>query len=241
MTWLIPLSLSILIIFSGVAFSAENAKAKDGMASFTGLQSHYLKNEGVTLYYNPERSRVLPGSHPDADKHDKSGVYISRVLRAELLGVGKGHFVIDCDSGGSGDPGCTILKENNGHLKKINHIMGLNFAFPCNGIIYVDGHNNTMFNVRKKYEWKNRSFIEIKQPYNYVGLDSITKKPIQIYSSKEYKQVVANLPKGAPVFVLLNEGENYLIKTPFGLLGWHKIRDGIQNESTLEGIYWAGD
>jgi hypothetical protein len=41
---------------------------------------------------------------------------------------------------------------------------------------------------------------------------------------------------------VLNEGEDwYLIKTPFGLVGWLKIEDFSQEADTIEGLYFRGD
>lgn len=51
----------------------------------------------------------------------------------------------------------------------------------------------------------------------------------------------AVLPKGSTVTVLVNKGDNYLIKTPFGLLGWLKIKGGSQEDTPILGIYWRGD
>ncbi len=235
------LLLVLVLLLGGTSLAADKVKTQEGMASFPGLKALHLKNEDVTLYYNPKNSQILSGKHPDVENYDKSGVYISRPLRTELLGQGKGHFTIDCDSGGSWDPGCTILQDDNGKLKEIIHIMGLHFAFPGNGNIYVEGHNDTMFNVRKKFEWRDGSFVEVKQPYNYVGLNTTTRESIQIFSSQEYNQTVASLPKGSSVTVLLNEGKDYLIKTPFGLLGWIKIQESSQEDTPIWGIFWNGD
>ncbi|GBG13348.1 sorbosone dehydrogenase [Novimethylophilus kurashikiensis] len=222
--------------------ACKNQATAEGVETFPGLRALHIKNADVTLYYDPKISTVLSGNHPEAKNYEEAGVFISRPLRTQLLGLGKGFFTIDCDSGGSWDPGCTFLLENEGKLKKVFQTLGLRFALPGNGNIYVEGHNDTMFNVRKKYGWHDGKCIEIKQPFNFVGLDTTTREPIELFSSQEYKQIVATLPKGSPVTVLLNEGEHYLVKTPFGLLGWVKIRDGVQQaESPIAGIYFAGD
>jgi hypothetical protein len=221
---------------------ALEANGQETLDAFPGLQPLHLKDVGVTLYYDPKLSQVLNGVYPDADTYDKAGVFVSRPLRTRLLGANQGYFTIDCDSGGSWDPSCTFLQEDNGKLKPVAHIDGLRFVLPGNGNIYVDGHNDTMFNVRKKYEWRSGSFLEMKQPFRYVGIDSTIRENIKIYSSRDYKDVVATLPKDARVSVILNEGEDYLLKTPFGLLGWLRIPDGTaQEDSPIIGIYFAGD
>lgn len=236
------MTVSMSLLCSGICYSIEEPAAPDEMALFPGLKQLQLKNEGVTLYYDPALSEIINGEHPEAKTHANEGIRVSRPLRTQLLGSREGYFTIDCDSGESWDPGCTILQEKNGKLEPVIHIPGLCFYFPGNGNIYVSGHNNTMFNTRKKYQWRNGTFVEVRQPFRLVGLETTTKAAIEIFSSKDYKQVVASLPKDSKVSVVLNEGEHYLLKTPFGLLGWIRIPDGTsRDESPIVGIYFAGD
>ena len=233
---------AISLFYTGVLSGVEEFPDANEMAAFPGLQQLRLKNEDITLYYDPALSQVLNDAHPEATIHANEGISVSRPLRTQLLGDGKGYFTIDCDAGESQDPGCNIQLERNGKLEPVIHIPGLRFYFPGNGNIYVSGHNNTMFNARKKYQWRNGTFVEVRQPYSFVGLETTTKTAIEIFSSQDLKQVVASLPKESPVSVVLNEGEHYLLKTPFGLLGWIKIPVGAsQDESPIVGIYFAGD
>lgn len=236
------LLLTVVIAPVSLAFGAGPGTPPGEMPAFPRLALLHLKHEDVALYYDPANSEVLTAKHPDAARHDEAGVAVSRALRTQLLGKGKGHFVIDADSGGSWDPGITVLQEKDGLLKPLLHIRGLRFALPGNGAIYVDGHNNTMFDVRRKYEWHDGTFVETRQPFRYVGLDTVTQSAIDLFSSRKYTRVIASLPKGAPVSVLLNRGSDYLVKTSFGLLGWIRIREGIQREeSPIQGIYFEGD
>lgn len=235
---LISSSLPFACLCSGI----EKAHAANEMALFPGLKQLEMKNESITLYYNPTLSELLDGEHPDAKYHATEGIKVSRPLRTQLLGSGKGYFTIDCDSGESGDPECIILLAKTGKLEPVIRIPGLRFYFPGNGNIYVSGHNNTMFDTRKKFEWRDGTFVEVGQPFGYVGLDTTTRIAIEIYSSTDSRKVVASLPKGSPVSVLLSEGEHYLLKTPFGLLGWISIPIGTsREESPIEGIFFAGD
>lgn len=232
------LIMFVALLYSGASAGEGKIATPEGMKAFPGLKALHLKNENVTLYYDPKNSEVLSAKHPD----ENDGIYISRPLRTQLLGIGKGYFTIDCDSGGSWDPSCTVLQESNGKLNEVIKIPGLRFAFPGNGNIYVEGHNNTMFNVRQKYEWHDGSFFAIKQPFKYVGLDTTTRESVEIFTTQDYKQIIAVLPKGSSISVVLNQGEHYLVKTPFGLLGWVKIRDGaLQEGSPIVGVYYAGD
>ena len=98
-----------------------------------------------------------------------------------------------------------------------------------------------MFNMRRKFLLKNNSCIEVKQPFYYVGLKTITLKPIQLYRSKEQKEIIAKLFSNSPIEVLINSGEFYLLKSSFGLVGWIKIPETLIQTSPIKGLYFAGD
>lgn len=216
-------------------------KAEESASGFSDLQSLTLKDVGITLHYNVGLSELLDSKPYNAGNDSEYTSLAYRPLRTQILGAGKWYFTIECDNGPSGDDHCTFLQEDNGELKSVANIDGVDFTFPGNGNIYVNGHNDTMFDVRKKYEWRNGSFSETKQPFYYVGLDTTTREKLEIFSAKDNKDVVATLPKGTRLTVILNEEEYYLIKTTFGLLGWVRISECPQEQSPIVGIYFAGD
>jgi hypothetical protein len=96
------------------------------------------------------------------------------------------------------------------------------------------------YNQRKKYDLKNRKFTEVVQPYYYVGVKIKLKDWLPIFSDLNQNVLVAKLPKGSSIEVLINKGEYYLIKSDYGLLGWTKIGEG-DRDTEIEGIYYAGD
>ena len=236
-----------LLIFVGILLWNANLFAQTGlenvmMKSFPMLDSLQLETIRITLFYSPALSQVLTEPHPHEKEFFEAGVYVARPLRAQLLGPGNGDFIIDCDSGGSWDQQCTVYQERPGDgLKLLLSIPGLRFAFPGDSAIYVDGHNNTMFNLRKKFVWQDSTFIEAAQPFHYVGLETTTREAVTLYADAGYKSAVEKLPAGSSVTVLLNEGENYLLKTPFGLVGWIRIPDCLQEKSSIYGLYYHGD
>ena len=212
--------------------------------SFPDLKPYVLKNldtgldEYITVYYNPATARTISEKHPLSDPEMGEDIY--RVLRGELLGKGKGEFVLDCDAGPSGDPSCSIVKENSdGTTKSVGSFGGLNFIIPGNGYVYVSGHTNNMFDTRQKFVWQNNDFSEVKQDAYYVGLNSKTNRAVELLQSKTSSRVVASLPAQSAVSVLINEGDYYLVKTPFGLTGWIKIEMG--RASPIEGLFFRGD
>ena len=240
-------TLVAVLLFAFISPCVAMGEGKEAtsqiLTSFPELTSLKLEEVGITIYYNPKSSEVLSDKPSQPTESNEEEPPVFHPLRSQLLGEKKGSFLIACDNGASDDPGCAILKEEGGNQKEVSKkIWGLIFIFPGDGSIYAEGHMNTMFNERKKYAWKNNAFSEVKQPYKYVGLDSTTKTAVTLVSSPSDKEVVATLPKGSPVTVLLNEGDHYLIKTPFGVLGWLTIQEGSMEEnSPIKGIYYAGD
>lgn len=125
-------------------------------------------------------------------------------------------------------------------------IGGLNMYVSGNGNLYVSGHVNSNFDVKRKLKFKENNITEIKQPHYYVGLKTKTLKPITLYHTKELNDVVATLPENYAIEVLLAETSHifedyYLVRTEFGLIGWTRIKAGQYKSIDVEGIYWNGD
>lgn len=125
-------------------------------------------------------------------------------------------------------------------------IGGLNMFVTGNGNLYVSGHVNSYFDIKRKLRFDENKITEVRQPHYYVGLKTKTLKPITLYQTKQLKEVVATLPKDYAIEVLLAETSHesedyYLIRTDFGLIGWTKIKAGQYQSIDVEGIYWNGD
>ena len=136
----------------------------------------------------------------------------------------------------------SIVVTRVGAAEPAGYIPGLEFYIPGTGAIYASGHTNTMFDTRRKYVLQGNELVEVKQPFYWVGLESKAKKDLVLYSGKDGKETIARIPKGSALTVVLNESESwYLIKTPFGLVGWLKIDGGSQEADTIEGLYFRGD
>jgi hypothetical protein len=108
--------------------------------------------------------------------------------------------------------------------------------------MYTSGLADQMFNTRKKFVLHNGTIEEVHQPFYYVGLKTKVKKAITIFDDPLYEKPIAQLPEGAQVEVLLNKENDYLVKTPFGLVGWLKINYGEQcGSESVEGVCFHGD
>jgi hypothetical protein len=118
--------------------------------------------------------------------------------------------------------------------------LGLEITFPGDGFFYVTGHTNNTFNQRRKFTIRDDALVEIRQPFYYVGLETVTKEELDVYADFALTTHVAHLPKNTPITVVVNTEDYYLIKTPRDLLGWTKIR-AEQQDTVIEGLYYFGD
>jgi hypothetical protein len=250
----------ICVIVSTYAASPLSSDDSDIDRVFPGLKSVSAPNAGVTIFYAPSLTTILSGEAATIKIWDGEDT-ADRPIRTQLLGAGKGYFTVQCDAGPSGDPNCQFIQDlPSGDTRDVPikpadsknsrlALFGLRFILPGNGIIYVDGHMDTTFNERHKFEWKDGVFVEVKQPFLYVGLDSTTITSVILYTERDYQHPVAQLPANSPVKVLLNVSgtDDYLLRTPFGIVGWTKIPPGGQTAegepiaTVINGIYFRGD
>ena len=74
-----------------------------------------------------------------------------------------------------------------------------------NGNLYISGHVNSNFDLKRKLTFTEQNITEVEQPHYYVGLKTKTLAAITLYKTKEMKEVVATLPKDYKIEVLLAE------------------------------------
>ena len=113
-------------------------------------------------------------------------------------------------------------------------------VIPGNGSIYAIGRTNQLHVKRRKFVILNSKLEEVKQPFLFVGLDSKANVAISLVSEKGGGNIVASIPKGERLHVVLSDEDSLLIKTNFGLLGWFKT-SGNRESPEIEGIYFDGD
>lgn len=202
--------------------------------SFQNLDSIKIGG-GISVLYNKATTKIL-----NKDTVQESNYHFTIVLQTKLDVNDTENYRLVFDEGPSADPHFIIYDKT--MKTELLNTGGTNIIIPSNGFIYVSGHTNNMFNCRKKYKYKNGTIEGVQQPFSYVGLETVALKDIIIYSDILYKQEVARVPANSQVTVLLNSGVDYLIKTPFGLVGWIRIEeDAHWGGSTIKGLYYAGD
>jgi hypothetical protein len=220
--------LYFLLILPVAAYSQDISKSFPNLAEIK-----VATRWDVRVMYNPKVSTIINKKYHDSDPDSDYW----KVIKTRIGGTGQ-EYRIEFSEGASDDPTFKIFKDE--EAEPVFEAFATGLVIPGNGFIYTSGHTNNMFDERKKYELRKGQIVEVKQPYYYVGLATKTNKAITLHSAKDVKGVVAALPAGAPVTVLINEVDFYLLKTEFGLVGWAKI--GTNNsEGTIDGLVYAGD
>jgi len=201
------------------------------IASFPNLKYVSPKGyENVFVFYDSEHTQVIN------EKENKSeGEPVILMLKTKLDNKEKDIYTVTFSPGMSDDPLFTIKKGD----KEINSFTALELILPGNGSVYTTGHTNNMFDERRKFQLKDGKIKESKQSYLYVGLHTKTVESFQIYSDLNYSKPIATLPKDTEIEVLVNQGRNYLIRTPFGITGWWKYNG--DHKTPIKGLSYAGD
>ena len=158
----------------------------------------------------------------------------------------KDSLTVVFESGMSDDPEFSIFGKGQ---KLIGHVSCLDMYINASGVIYTAGHANNMFNRRRKFQIQKDTLLEVKQPYYYVGLKGQLQKDITLYRDKTGPDVVAQLPKGYEVEVLLAESTTkdyeidnlFLVRTDFGLVGWLRLSNEDTFGGVLKELYFRGD
>lgn len=176
-----------------------------------------------------------------------SEAVVTGVLVAKYKAPGiKDSLSILFDGGMSDDPEFSILGKGQ---KLIGHVSCVEMYINASGVIYTAGHANNMFNRRRKFQIQKDTLVEVKQPYYYVGLKGQILKDITLYRDKTGPDVVAQLPKGYEIEVLLSEAPTkdyeidnlFLVRTDFGLVGWLRLSNEDTFGGVLKELYFRGD
>jgi hypothetical protein len=224
----VTLIVCLLPINALIAAEATNA--------FPGLKTLCVEDSNgfdIRVHYDPTVSTVLYKE----GKHD----FVTPVLETRIDGKEKKLYVIGFTAGMSAAPAFLIAPKGT-EIDKGEGVGGTELFLPGNGSIYVSGHTNNCFNQRRKFSLKAGKLTEVKQPFQYVGLESTALVDITVFSDKKLTQAVAALPKGSPLTVLINDGSYFLVKTSFGLVGWVRYEcDGALVRPVIDGLYFRGD
>jgi hypothetical protein len=141
---------------------------------------------------------------------------------------------VSFDPGPSDDPAFVI---NFGDSEE--YLGGEKLYISSSGLLYLVRKSNELFEKRLKLSLSDGTLEEVPQPFYRVDQLCETSTPLRMYDGRcSQGNLIATLPKGATVRVLLMENakgcpanvvpdnelqdpvNNYLVATPFGLVGW---------------------
>jgi hypothetical protein len=223
------------------ATAANIAYSQPSVADpFAALKPYAIKGYlTATIHYDPTLTSPLIAKRLTTTEEP----LVLRAFKVKLDRTKSEWYFVDYDEGPSADPEFILTRE--GAKEPAGRISGLDLYLPGNGSIYASGHADTMFDQRQKFVLKAGKIAEIKQPFLYVGIEGKAKKEVTLYTTrggKERQEIVAVVPKGGAMTVLLADGvDNYLVKTPFGLVGWTHIKGDTQEAQVIDGLFFAGD
>jgi hypothetical protein len=235
---------SLTLVLAGLASSLPLTAEETDASSFPGLKVINVAGsdspQGTRISYDPALAQVI-NKPLKASAADSGEPEITRLLAATRVDrEGQAKYTIDFDPGPSADPTFIISDEKSG--ERVGSIGADSLTVPGNGFIYALGRSNNLHLERQKFAIREGKLVEIQQPFSYVGLDSKANVPLTLTANKGTGDVIAKIPKGDALQVVLRDGEYLLIKTQFGLIGWWKMKTDVTPDTTeIEGIYYAGD
>ena len=192
----------------------------------------------VFIHYVPALTTIINTALPN-----ESGVGEIRVAKLRLSARSADTLIVDYTEGASADPGFIIsLIEKCGPRRLGWPIDGLDLEAPGDGYLYIRGHTNTWFDMRRKFAVEGGNLRELTQPFYYVGLETKTLRQINIFSTWGGGQPIGVIEKGAPVTVILSDGWTFLLKTDHDILGWWRPQNMSQQRAEeIEGLFYRGD
>ena len=237
-----PLTLVLAGLASTMPLMAQ--ETDKAASSFPGLKTLNVDGNdsphATKISYDPALAEVINKPLNAAGAANNAEPEVTRLLVAKLDREGQAKYTIDFDPGPSADPSFIISNEKSG--ERIGSIGADALTVPGNGFIYSTGRTNNLHVERQKFAIRDGKLEEIKQPFSYVGLHTKSNVPLTLTAGKGTGEVIAKLDKDSQLTVVLRDGEHLLIKTPFGLVGWWKMKTDVMAENAeIEGIYYAGD
>ncbi len=105
------------------------------------------------------------------------------------------------------------------------------FYFPGNGTFYLKQAHLGLCGSRflRKFNLQKDRIIEQKQAFYFIGEETKVLEPTPLFEHEDSKKVVAHLTPDSEVTVIgvstktaLDTAGNLLVKSPLGLVGWHR-------------------
>ena len=228
---------ALLCLFSLALVVSAAAGDRGEHSAFPHLKYFEIANDSIYLWYEPSATKLLLDEFPtNADLE----AYIP-ILETKLGDAAGTVCRVEFSWGPSEDPHFVLKRKEGADWAEMGIIHCDELTIPSSGSIYAWGWSNQMFAKSRKFAVGKGEVIEVKQAFYRVDMRTKTKKAITLTSEPGGGSKVAGLGTEADVHVLINQGDHYLLGTPFGLTGWVTIGEVFETESPIEGIYYRGD
>lgn len=240
------MALCVLIVIA----SNQLVAADKLPASFKHYKPYVIGETQGKVYLAPE---LLKNTVKIKPTKEASSSKIRITTDADVLDI-------SFNPGPSDDPSFTIQVNK---AQKTSSLVGETLYISAGKTFYTASDSNRYYMKRKKFHIVDNKVIEIKQPFYFVNKDCTTSTALVMYAKKcEKAEKVAVLPANSRVKILLaeyegntcktsapldNEGKNtamnFLVSTPFGLVGWVSTRGGYLQApgKPLSCIRYIGD
>lgn len=215
----------------------------DGMETFD-FELPYLSDifvEGLRVIFDGRLAQVVNEKYEPYPEEKTYPYYRQRLIRTRLSSVDATEYFIDFDAGFSVDPGFVISRATLGKTTYLQMAGGTECMIPGDGYIYIHGHANSMYDVRRRYRYdiETEALIEDPQQLYYVGMKTETLQDITLTGIPESSGTTLRIAKAEPVMVLAADSDRYLVLTETGLTGWINIPSGY--ESPIKHLFYRGD
>jgi len=225
-------SITLVMLFSAVLLSAQQREFFP-----------YLVEAGYGLYLPSNYRSAASFTSKLAEMGEAEGDETA-IAYVKISPTQKSEIIVSYTNGPSDDPAFYFYKVLSGNsLQYLFHINCDNLYIPGNGNLYASGMSNNYFDVHRKYRFTGDNIKEIRQPFYYVGMTSKTHQAIKLYADKDCKYPIAGLPKGYTIIIIGAEFADiplkFLIRTPFGLVGWWKANSEMELQNI--GLHFYGD
>ena len=228
----LPLILAATVLVSAAAGERGTNEA------FPNLKYFEIANDAIYVWYEPSATTLLIEKFPT--KIEDFEAYIP-ILETKIGDAAGTVCRVEFSWGPSEDPHFQLLRKAGNEWEFMGTIGCDELTIPSSGSIYAWGWANQMFAKSRKFAISKGEVVEVAQPFYRVDMQTKTQKPITLVSAPGGDEKVAGLGANADVHVLINQGDHYLVATPFGLTGWVTIGEVFETESPIEGIYYRGD
>lgn len=113
-----------------------------------------------------------------------------------------------------------------------------NWYFSGNGSAYLNQTHLSLCGPRytRKLAQVGKKLVEVAQPLVYIGAETDVEETTPLFESPSSRKIVATVTPGTKVTVIgLQPGKSdfyemsLLVRTPFGLTGWHLLRSDMES------------